>query len=178
MKDISTTQHKLAYNQNLPRIQFQKFGGVPAEFPLFKQRFQRIVMSREDMDDGSKMTRLLQCLAGEAKQAVASLETATNGVHQALQILEQRYGRPCMIVNSVINSLVKGPFISASDKINLWKYADNATRALATLTSMNCLLQVNQGNIGSMTERLPKPLRTCLLHLPVTWKQRANICQP
>ena len=64
-----------------------------------------------------------------------------------------------MIVNSVINSLVKGPPISASDKINLRKFAHSATRALATLTSMNCLSQVNQGNIVSMTERLPKPLQ-------------------
>ena len=159
MKDISTTQQKLAYNQSLPPIQFQKFGGVPAEFPLFKQRFERMVMSREDMDDSSKMTRLIQFLDGEAKQAVAGLETSKNGLHQALQILEQRYGRPCMTVNSVINSLVKGPPISAGDKINLRKFADSATRALATLTSMNCLTQVNQGNIVNMTERLPKPLQ-------------------
>ena len=31
--------------------------------------------------------------------------------------------------------------------------------ALATLKSMNCLSQINQGNIVSMTERLPKPLQ-------------------
>ena len=43
-----------------------------------------------------------------------------------------------LIVNSVINSLVKGLPISAGDKINLWKFADSATRALAPLTSMNC----------------------------------------
>lgn len=92
MKDISTTQQKLAYNQSLPPIQFQKFGGVPAEFPLFKQRFERIVMSREDMDHCSKMTRLVQFLNGEAKQAVAGLETSKDGLYQALQILEQRYG--------------------------------------------------------------------------------------
>ena len=65
---------------------------------------------------------------------------------------------PC-IVNSVINSLVKGPPISAGDKINLWKFADSATRALATVTSMDWLSQVNQGNIVNMTEQLPKPLQ-------------------
>ena len=109
-------------------------------------------MSREDTDDSSKMTRLAEFLDGEAKQAVAGLETSKDGLHQALQILEQRYGRPCTIVNSVVNSLVKGPPISAGDKINLQKFADSATRALATLASMNCLSQVNQGNIVSMME--------------------------
>lgn len=92
MKDISTTQRKLAYNPILPPVQFKKIWWHPSRVPLFKQRFERIVMSREDMDDSSKMTRLLQFLDGEAKQAVAGFETATGGVHQAQQILEQRYG--------------------------------------------------------------------------------------
>ena len=159
MKDISLTQQRLAYNQTLPPIQFQRFSGTPAEFPLFKQRFNRIVMLREDMDDDDKMARLLQFLDGEAKQVVSGLETFTGGVHQALQILEQRYGRPCMIVRSVVTNLVKGPPISNSDKVALRKFADCATMGLATLKSMNCLFQINQWNNVSMTERLPKPLQ-------------------
>ena len=53
------TQQKLVYNQSLPPIQLQRFSVIPAEFPMFKQRFERFVMSREDMDDNSKITRLL-----------------------------------------------------------------------------------------------------------------------
>lgn len=64
------------------------------QFPLVKQRFERIVMLREDLDDDSKMARLLQFLNEEAKQAVWGLETVTGGIHQALKILEQRYGQP------------------------------------------------------------------------------------
>ena len=45
------------------------------------------------------------------------------------------------------------------DKAALRKSADQATRALATLKSMNCLSEINQGNIISMTERLPKHLQ-------------------
>ena len=116
------------------------------------------VMSREDMDD-SKMTCLLQFLDGDAKQALSGLETVAGGVHQALKILEQRYGWPCMIVTSVVTNLVKGPPITSSDKIALRKFADCAARALATLTSMNCLSHINQGKIVSMAERLPKPLQ-------------------
>ena len=149
MKDISLTQQRLAYNQTLPPIQFQRFSGTPAEFPLLKQRFNRIAMLREDMDDDNKMVRLLQFLDGEAKQVVSSLETVKGGVDKALQILEQRYGRPCMIVSSVVTNLVKGPPISNSDKVALRKFADCATMALATLKSMNCMSQINHGNIVS-----------------------------
>ena len=159
MKDISMTQQTLAYNQSLPPIHFQRFSGMPEEFPLFKQRFKRIVMSREDLDEESKMTRLLQFLDGEAKEAVSGLETVAGGIHQALAILDQRYGRPCMIVGSVVANLVKGPPIASGDKSALRKFADQATRALATLTAMNCLAEINQGNIVSMAARLPKPLQ-------------------
>ena len=159
MRDVSKAQQRLAYNQDLPPIQIKKFFGAPDEFPLFKQRFQHAVMSREDIDDENKMTRLLQFLGGEAKDAVCGLETAAGGIYQAIRILEERYGRPCMIVSSVVNNLTKGPPIAGGDKAALRKFADQATRALATLKSMGCLSEINQGNIISMTERLPKHLQ-------------------
>ncbi|KAL9963159.1 hypothetical protein ACROYT_G032334 [Oculina patagonica] len=149
MKDISMAQQRLAHNQDLPPIQIAKFVGAPDEFPLFQQRFQHCVMSRKDIDDEKKMTRLLQFLGGEAKEAVCGLETATGGIHQALKILQERYGRPCMIINSVVNNLTKGPPIASGDRAALRKFADQATKALATLKSMNCLSEINQGNIIS-----------------------------
>ena len=77
MKDVSKAQQRLAYNQDLPSIQTKKFFGASDEFPLFKGHFQHAVMSREDIDDENKMTRLLQFLGGEAREAVCGLETAT-----------------------------------------------------------------------------------------------------
>ena len=47
-------------------------------------------MSREDIDDENKMTRLLQFLGSEAKEAVCGLETAVGGIYQAIKILEER----------------------------------------------------------------------------------------
>ena len=64
-----------------------------------------------------------------------------------------------MIVSSVVANLVKGPPISNSDNIALQKFADRATRPFATLASMNCLSQINQGIIVSMAEQLPKWLQ-------------------
>ena len=116
MKDVSKAQQRLAYNQDLPFIQIKKFFRAPGEFPLFKQRFQYAVMSREDIDDESKMTRLLQFLGGEARETVCGLETATGGIYHAIKILEERYGRPCMIVSSVVNNLAKEPPIAGGTK--------------------------------------------------------------
>ena len=61
--------------------------------------------------------------------------------------------------SSVVNNLIKGPSIATNDKIAIRRFADQATRALATLKSMNCMTEINQGNIASMTECLPKHLQ-------------------
>ncbi len=103
--------------------------------------------------------RLLQFLDGEAKEAVASLEAVEGGIHEALKILQKRYGRTCVIVSSIVDGLVKGPVISNGDKVALRKFADKAARALATLKSLNCLHEINQGNLVEMAGRLPKHLQ-------------------
>ena len=54
-------------------------------------------MSREEMNNESKMIRVLQFLQGDAKEAVSSLESATDGIHHALKALEERYGRLCVV---------------------------------------------------------------------------------
>ena len=159
MEGISSVQQKLASNQSLPPIKLDKFSGSPEEFPLFKQRFERRIMSRQDFDDGEKMMRLLQFLDGEAKEAVASLEAVEGGIHEALKILQKRYGRTCVIVSAIVDGLVKGPVISNGDKAALRKFADKTARALATLKSLNCLHEINQGNLVEMAGRLPKHLQ-------------------
>ena len=98
MKGISSVKQKLAANQSLPPVQLDEFSGSPEEFPVFKQRFERRIMSREDFDDSEKMSRLLQFLDGEAKEAVAALEGVSGGIHEALKILQTRYGRRCDMI--------------------------------------------------------------------------------
>ena len=71
MNDISMTQQTLAYNQSLLPIYFQRLSGMPEDLTL---------------------ARLLQFLDGESKEAVSGLKTVAGSIHQALNILDQRYG--------------------------------------------------------------------------------------
>ena len=116
-------------------------------------------MSREDFDDSEKMSRLLQFLDDEAKEAVAALEGVSGGIHEAQKILQTRYGRRCVIVTSLVDGLVKGPAITDGDKATLRRFADKTARALATLKSLDCLQEINQGNLVEMAGRLPKQLQ-------------------
>ena len=111
------------------------------------------------------MARLLQFLGGEAKEAVTGFEAIGGRIQQALQILEERYGRPCMIMNSLISNLIKGPAIPNGDKVSLRRFADQTALALVMLRAMDCLSDINQGNVMGMVERLPRHLPDNFTHL-------------
>ena len=130
MESISLVQQRLASNLNLPPVHLEMFSGSPSEFPMFKQRFENRIMSRHDFSD------------------VGSV------------ILEKRYGKRCLIVSSILDGLTpKGPAIQSRDRTALRKFADEAASANATLKSLCCLNEVNQGNLVEMLRRLPKYLR-------------------
>ena len=159
MENITLVQQRLASSQNLPAIQLDKFPGLPCQFPMFKQRFEKRIMTRDGFNDGEKMLRLLQFLDGEAKEAVKSYEAVEVGVYKAMKILEQRYGRKCLIVSSMVDSLNKGPSFPIGDRIALRKFADNAASAEATLKSLDCSNEISQGNLSEMSHRLPRHLQ-------------------
>ena len=62
-------------------------------------------------------------------------------------------------MSAIVYGLVKGPVISNGDKAALRKFADKTARALATLKSLNCLHEINQGNLVEMAGQLPKHLQ-------------------
>ena len=159
MESIILVQQRLASSLNLPTIQLDKFSGAPSEFPTFKQRFEKRIMTCDGFDDGEKMLRLLQFLEGEAKEAVKSHEAVEGGVYKAMKTLEQRYGRKCLIVSSIVDNLTKGPSIAIKDRIALRKFADKAASSEATLKSLGCLNEINQGNLVEMSHRLPRHLQ-------------------
>jgi hypothetical protein len=126
---------------------------------MFKQRFEKRILSRSDFDDGEKMLRLLQFLGGEAKEAVKSFEAVQGGIYETMKVLEKRYGRKCLVVSSIVECLTKGPSLPNRDSVALRKFADKAASANATLRSLDCLQEINQGNLIEMSRRLPKYLQ-------------------
>ena len=64
-----------------------------------------------------------------------------------------------MIVSSIVDSLTKGPSIPVRDRIALQKFVDNAASGGATLKSLDCLNEINQGNLVEMSHRLPRHLQ-------------------
>lgn len=142
MRSISSVQQRLVSNLNPPAICIEIFSGSPSDFPMFKQRFEKRILSRD-----------------EAKEAVRSFEAVDDGVYEAMRVLEARYGRKCQVVSSILDGFTKGPPITGKDRIALRNFADKVVSAATTLKSLNCLNEVNQGNLSEMSRRLPRYLQ-------------------
>ena len=75
----------------------------------------------------------MQFLDGKAKREVADFEGVQGGLKKALNILEQIFGQPHIVVKACIDTLIDGPVISNSDKQGLCDFADKSSMVFETL---------------------------------------------
>ena len=87
------------------------------------------------------MSRLFQCLDGQARSAVAGFEGVSGGLLRALKILQQRFEQPHIVAKRCVDALVDGPNISSNDGPGLRKFADGSRILYETLRSMNAPLK-------------------------------------
>jgi hypothetical protein len=116
LNSLLTTIEKIGISHDFPAIQVIKFDGSPQNFPVFRQRFKQMVLSKP-LDESTKMSRLLQLLEGAPLNAVRRYETLPDGLNQAMKLLEDRFGKPCQIVRACVDALMKGPTIARFAKI-------------------------------------------------------------
>ena len=152
---IASTMEKISMSQDLPAIQIQKFDGSPERFPVFRQRFYQTVESKP-LDEPAKMTRLLQFLEGPALKTVQRYKSVPGGLAKALEVLRDRFGRPCQIVRACVDTLTKGPAIAPSDKEGLQCFADSSQVMFDILEAMDCLGEMNTENLERMILCIPK----------------------
>lgn len=85
----------------LPRIQLPKFSGSWAEFPSFFDTFTALVDNVSTIPDVQKLTILLSCLDGPARQAVAGYPV-TNARYAIIKdVLVSQYGNPRLMLRDL-----------------------------------------------------------------------------
>ena len=126
---------------NTPKLKIDTFTGNPAEYKTFIGIFDEIV-DNTSLTDQAKLTRLLQCTAGEAKLAIKScaLIGGKEGYTKALDTLKTRFGDPILISRAVIDNLISDKTVSVKDLVNL---SDEISIAFTTLKQLNMLSEVN-----------------------------------
>ncbi|XP_062707580.1 uncharacterized protein LOC115257239 isoform X2 [Aedes albopictus] len=135
------------------------FSGDPVEWPLFFSSYRN---STEmcGFSDGENLLRLQRCLKGNAMEAVRSFLLNPSSVPIVIDTLQTLYGRPELIINSLLLK-VRGMPAPRTDKLDtLIKFGLACKNLCAHLQAAGQLAHLaNPSLLQELIEKLPPSLR-------------------
>lgn len=145
----------------LPRRDLVTFEGDPARYWLFMRCFEANVL-KTTSDPTVRLSYLIQYCTGEAKQAIESclILEPEEGLSEALNILQRRFGRPHMIARKHIDALTDGAAVKPNDFVGLSRLAGELRTCYTTLRQLNYESDLNASRtIGAIVKRLPDQMQ-------------------
>lgn len=163
-------QQQLLEAVHLPRAEMVTFDGDPLQYWLFMRSFE-VNVENTSLNDGAKLTRLLQSCKGEASRVVkcCAVMKPSEGYKRALQLLKERFGNEYQISEAWVKKITSGGRISANDKQSLQEFGDDLKACHETLCSMGYESELNNQRIlVQIVEHLPN-------FLIVRWRRETRL---
>jgi Pao retrotransposon peptidase/Protein of unknown function (DUF1759)/Family of unknown function (DUF5641)/Integrase zinc binding domain len=150
----NTTSNRMMARQ-LQGRDLPHFSGRPEDWPAFIAAYNTSTANCQ-FNNAENLTRLQRCLKGEASRSVQCLLIEPEGVPHALQKLEMRFGRPVVIIESLIQKVRDVPSVK-SDRpetfIDFGVSVDNLVAMIKALKKPEHL--ANPTLIHELTKKLP-----------------------
>ena len=134
--DSTAMQHFMA-RQTVGK-ELPLFSGQPEEWPVFVHLFQ-LTTKQCQYTDSENIVRLQRSLRGKAKEAVSAMLTLPENVSSVMETLELRFGRPDLVVTTLIGKAKAHGNIKSDDFDGLISFST----AVQTLVSTMKLMQAD-----------------------------------
>ena len=153
---------KLLREQGAPVADLDVFTGNPLDYKYFMKSFEEVVEQRI-VDSRGRLTRLMKCTGGEAKELIKGCIHKEDGYFYAKQLLEKRYGDHHRILGEYRKQLREWKPLRAGDGESYRKF-------------YSFLLQCSSLVDGRVWSALDSPdnLRMILSKLPGAARDRWN----
>ena len=92
---------------NLPKINIKSFGGDPLQWLTFWDSFSAAIDKNHGLSDIEKINNLNGMLKGEAARAISGLPLTEENYKKAIELLQERFGKPQILTNAYMESLSK-----------------------------------------------------------------------
>lgn len=115
---------------NLRRIEIEKFNGDYLKWTSFKDMFDTSITNNPTLTDILRFQHLKSLLEGKPLQLIQNRRITDNGYTGALNALVEAYDKPHLIVDSLLNKLLKLPILSSRN-------ATNIQNLVATITEID-----------------------------------------
>ncbi|XP_055605866.1 uncharacterized protein LOC129754035 [Uranotaenia lowii] len=149
---------QLAARQVIAR-ELPYFSGDPQDWPLFYGTYQNSTMSC-GFSYAENLSRLQRCLRGPALEAVKSKLTTPESVPQILDILKRLYGRPEIIIHSLLKTLRKTAPPKEDNLRSIITFALAVQNTVDHMITTNLLEHLcNPTLIQELVEKLPPQMQ-------------------
>ena len=145
----------------LPKLNIQKFYGDSIQYMNFWNTFKVAIHDNESLSKIEKFNYLKSCLGGNAASAVEGFTISEENYDSALNILEKRFGRKDVIINSHMERLLNlTPVHKANDIPKLKRLHDTIEMNVRSLTSLGIETQSYSNMlVAIILKNLPGELR-------------------
>ena len=145
---------------NLPKLEISKFNGDPTKEQLLFDSFQAAVGKSTNLTGAEKFNYLRCFLEGDALHAIARFSLINGNYQEALELLQNRYGKTQQIIPAHMNALVKMSSVDNEDLSGLRKFFDAVTSHVRSVVNFG----VKSKTYGSLLcpiilQKLPNELR-------------------
>ena len=94
---------------NLPKLQLPKFDGDPLKWTTFHDAFISSVHEDKNLEEIHKFQYLVGQLTGEAARAIEGLQLTNANYSEALDILQERFGKPHKVIAAYMKAMWELP---------------------------------------------------------------------
>ncbi|KAL8595749.1 hypothetical protein ACOMHN_012168 [Nucella lapillus] len=154
----------------LPIQEPEVFLGDALQYPTWKSSFEFLI-ERQRIASGQKILFLRKYVGGKVREALDGffMLKSQNAFHQAMMLLETRFGHPSMVAQAFRKKLEEWPTIISRDPIGLRRYADYLRQCVVASQEVGGLRDLDD----------PHCLKRVLGKLPEYFKDRwARMVQP
>lgn len=121
---------------DLPKTKPPTFSGEYTQFHTFIQQFKATVDAKPIPTIRKFQLLMDECLKGNAKLSVQSLDVTEANYHKALEILQDRYDNKCIVFQTHIRELYNIPAVPKNSGVHLRRFVDDVDGHLAALRSL------------------------------------------
>ena len=156
---LSTVTPPVTTNR-LPKLILSKFQGNVTKWTAFWDSFSLAVHECADISKVNKFNYLNSLLEGSAANAILGLILTESNYDTAVELLEERFGRPQQIITAHMDKLLKIPACVSDRPSSLRQVYDRVNVHIRGLTAMDvCSEQYGSLLIPVIMSKLPNEIR-------------------
>lgn len=101
----------------LPKLELRKFDGRPRNWQAFWEQFDNLIHKNGELSQNDKFSYLKTALTGDAAAAIAGLHLSAVCYNDAVELLQQRFGKDTTIIQDHMESLLNVRPVRSSDDV-------------------------------------------------------------